>query len=177
MLTWHFTMWQLFTLTIIDTRDFVQEKRFWVKLTESKWYCWNLNDITVKYREVEFCSELQLIYYLHLFFKYQLSILKELNLIIYLAILNAIKTYLGQEVWMFSIDINRFKKSNIKRKNLITQNRNMCTWNKEVSHLLHSKILSFCTGANWFYGVENITHVIFGMPWVHSDEKNIDQSE
>ena len=48
---------------------------------------------------------------------------------------------------------------------------------KEVNHLLHSKILSFCTGANWFYGVENITHVIFGMPWVHSDEKNIDQSE
>ena len=48
---------------------------------------------------------------------------------------------------------------------------------KEVNHLLHSKILSFCTGAHWFYWVENITHVIFGMPWVDSDKKNIDQSE
>ena len=134
MLTWHFTMWELFTLTIIDTRDFVQEKRFWVKLTESKWYCWNLNDITVKYREVEFCSELQLIYYLHLLFKYQLSIfskrIKSHHIFSFMIFLNAIKTYLGQEVWIFSIDINRFKKTNIKRKNLITQNRNMCTWNK-----------------------------------------------
>ena len=50
-------------------------------------------------------------------------------------------------------------------------------WLKEVNHLLHSKILSFCTGAHWFYWLENITQVIFGMPWVDSDEKNIDQSE
>ena len=52
-----------------------------------------------------------------------------------------------------------------------------CSYSKEVNHLLHSKILSFCTGAHWFYWVENITHVIFGMPWVDSDKKNIDQSE